>query len=125
MPVYPGALPITPSVEELVFQFDNTNGFYMGIALVNTNVDGSFVQMVIRDVSGNVVSMPRVSNVPHQAYLLKDLYPETDGIAGTITFVAFGDGDGTPPVPTISAIALRFNPTGPFTTLTAAYAGNY
>ncbi len=123
-PDFESSVPITPSVQELVLPFDNTNGFYMGVAVVNTSIDTSFVQMVIRDVAGNVISTPHFANVPHQSFLLKDLYPETDGIVGTIKFVAFSDGDGTPPIATISAIALRFNPTGPFTTLTPAYAGN-
>jgi hypothetical protein len=122
---YKASVPITPTVQKLVFPFDNTSGYYTGIALTNTNTNTSFVQMSIRDSYGNVISTTHVTNVNHQALLLKDLYPETSGIAGTIEFVAFSFADGAPPVATISAIVLRFNPTGPFTPLTPAYAGNF
>jgi hypothetical protein len=97
---FEASVPITTAVEKLVFPFDNSNGYYMGIALVNTNVDGSFVDLAIRDLAGNVISTHRAFNTAHQSYLLKDVYPETRGIAGTIEFAAFG-GDGTPPQATI------------------------
>ena len=81
--------------------------------------------MVIRDESGTVITNTRPPNVPHQSFVLKDAFPETTGLRGTIEFVSFSDGDGTPPIATISAIAILANPTGPYTTLTPVYAGNF
>jgi len=124
-PDFEASVPIVPAVEKIILSFDNVAGYVTGIALANSNVDSSFIQMVIWDESGNVVTNTRPPNVPHQAFVLKDAYPETAGLRGTIEIVAFSDGDGTPPIATISAIAIRANPTGPYTTLTPAYAGNF
>jgi len=81
--------------------------------------------MLVRDESGTVITNTRPPNVPHQSFVLKDAFPETTGLRGTIEFVAFSNGDGTPPIATISAIAILANPTGPYTTLTPVYAGNF
>jgi len=80
-------------------------------------------RVTIRDAFGNIITQTTAPAVAHQAYQMRDVYPETSGIIGTIEFDAF-DSDSNPQ-PVISAIALRFNPTGPFTTLTPVYAGNY
>lgn len=124
-PDFEASVPIVPAVEKIILSFDNALGYVTGIALANQNIDSSFIQMLIRDESGNVVTNTRPPNEPHQSFVLKDAYPETAGMRGTIEFVAFSDGDGTPPIATISAIAIRANPTGPYTTLTPAYAGNF
>ena len=124
-PDFEASIPIVPAVEKIVLSFDNALGYVTGIALANLSIDTSFIQMVIRDEDGNVVTDARPPNVPHQSFVLKDAYPETTDLRGTIEFVAFSDGDGTPPIATISAIAIRANPTGPYTTLTPAYAGNF
>jgi hypothetical protein len=120
-PDFEASVPITATVEKIVFPFDNSNGFYMGIALVTTAEWRPHV--TIRDASGNTITQTSAPAVAHRAYLMRDVYPETDGIVGTIEFDAF-DSDSNPQ-PVIMAIALRFNPTGPFTTLMPAYAGNF
>jgi len=124
-PDFEASVPIVPAVEKIILSFDNGLGYATGIALANANTDESFMQMAIRDESGTVITNTRPANVSHQAFVLKDAYPETAGLRGTIEIVAFSDGDGTPPIATISAIAIRANPTGPYTTLTPAYAGNF
>ena len=120
-PDFEASVPITATVEKSVFPFDNSNGFYMGIALVTTAEWRP--RVTIRDASGNIITQTSAPAVAHQAYLMRDVYPETVGIVGTIEFDAF-DSDSNPQ-PVITAIALRFNPTGPFTTLTPVYAGNF
>jgi hypothetical protein len=117
-PDYEASVPISPLVAKILLPFDNSNGLAMGVALVNTAE--SVVSVIIRDAGGRIIRQTHAQIVAHQAYVLRDLYPETDGIAGTIEFGAFEDSN---PQAVISAIALRFNPTGPFTTITPAYAG--
>jgi len=124
-PDFEASIPIVPAVQKIVLSFDNALGYVTGIALANVNTDSSFVQMVIRDQSGTVIINTRPPNVGHQSFVLKDAFPQTTGTRGTIEFVAFSDGDGTPPIATISAVAIRANPTGPYTTLTPAYSGNF
>jgi hypothetical protein len=120
-PNYEASVPISPLVQKIVFPFDNSNGFSMGIALVNTVEN--FVHVTIRGQDGHIIKQTVAPIVKHQSYQMRDVYPETDGIAGTIEFDAL-DSDSQPQA-VISAIALRFNPSGPFTTLTPVYAGNF
>ena len=53
--------------------------------------------------------------------MLKDSYQETAGTAGTVEIDGMSNDVLTPG---IAAIALVANPTGPITSMLAAYAGN-
>ena len=118
-PDFEASVPITQMSQRLVFPFDNADAYVTGIALAN--MGESIVHVTIRDWSGTIIGTHSLSIKPHQAFVLADAYPETANTAGTIEFLTIGDNGAGAAV--ISAIALWFNPTGPFTTITPAYAG--
>jgi hypothetical protein len=125
-PDFESAVPVSLGVQRVVLPFDNTTGYFTGIALVNTDRQNVLVRLIIRDASGTIVTNSFATRLTHQAFLLKDSFPETANMVGTVEFDAYTATDsGSVPASAITAILLRFNPTGPFTTLTAAYAGNY
>jgi len=125
-PDFEAAVPISTLVQRLVLPFDNSNNYVTGIALVDPNHENLVVSMTIRDANGTIITNTYVPRVYHQSFVLPDSYPETANIAGTVEFVAYQPTDsGFVATAGISGIALRFNPTGPFTTLEALYAGNY
>lgn len=125
-PDFEAAVPVSSGVQRIVLPFDNTTGYFTGIALVNTDRQNVLVRLIIRDGLGTIVTDSFATRVTHQAFLLKDSFPETANMAGTVEFDAYTPTDnGSVPASAITAILLRFNPTGPFTTLTAAYAGNF
>jgi hypothetical protein len=104
-------------VERIVFPFDNSNGYFTGIGLSGNPY--SLANVLIRDENGATLWS---GNLPpafrfHWAFLLRDEFPITNGIRGTVQFSALAP-------PGLSAIALRFSRAGTFTSLTPVYQGS-
>jgi hypothetical protein len=101
-----------------VLVFDNTNGYVIGVALVNPSTfDIATVILTFRDENGNQFDQDSFLMDPltHDAFSLAQAYPQTIGRKGTVEI-------STTSV-TFSALGLRFSPAGPFTsfhTLSAA-----
>lgn len=108
-----------------VLPFDETLGYHTGVALANpagTNASAgdtgsAQVFMTFRDQAGNILLSAGLVLPPknHMAFLLADKYPVIAGKRGTVEFEQINwniDGNGE-----LSALGLRSNPTGPFTSV--------
>jgi hypothetical protein len=97
----------------LTFPFDNRSGCATGIAVVNESMlNAGTVGVTIRDGSGQLLQVDTITLGPgnHLSFSLNARYPTLAGQRGTITF--------SPDYAAwLGAVAFRFNPTGPFTTL--------
>lgn len=125
-PNFEASVPLVPfSQTHFVLPFDETSGYFTGIALANgAGTDPSAgpvgtaqVFITIRDESGNVLLLTGLVLQPmnHVAFLLADQYPVVAGKRGTLEFQL---NNGTTGVNgTLEALGLRFNPTGPFTSV--------
>lgn len=125
-PNFEASVPLVLQTEpHFILPFDETSGYFTGLALVNgagTNpsagpVGTAQVFITIRDESGNVLLLTGVVLQPmnHTAFLLADQYPVVVGKRGTIEFEL--DNGMTGVNGTLEALGLRFNPTGPFTSI--------
>jgi len=107
------AVPLSPlNAGGSLLVFDNTNGYGNGVALANNSAIATGIPVVIRDAStGSAVAADTI-NLPawgHTSFLLKDRYPVTAGISGTIEF---SDNPGQ-----ISVLGLRVNSNDAFTSI--------
>lgn len=110
----------TPFVRRLILPFDNTRGYSAGLALANTGEQGT-VQLIVRDSAGLTIVTDASSMVSgeHVAYALSDRYPATLNARGTVEILSQAASS-----PGVSALALRFNPSGAVSGLSPSYAGN-
>jgi len=109
----------------LTIPFDNTNGFATGVALVNSapsTADQSAVfnswYIWLTDATGNLLvngGYLFLSPGQHVSFSLTDRYPETRGSKGLIRISPIYYSTGG--FGTFMGLGLRFNPSGPFTTL--------
>jgi len=108
-----GVTATTPTTR-FVLPFDNTQGFVSSMALVNTNTTQSRATTVTpRDeagtaLTGNAVNLPPLG---HNAFVMSDQFPSMTGRRGSAEFASAA--------PDFSALGLRFNPSGAFTSLPA------
>jgi len=97
----------------LTFPFDNGSGSATGIALTNESpLNAGTIAVTIHDGLGQLLQVDTITLATgnHISFSLNARYPITGGQRGTITF--------SPDYATwLGAVAFRFNPTGPFTTL--------
>ncbi len=110
-----GTAPGSPISESVLVPFDNTGGFVTSVAIVNPSSANETVSVNIRIETGAIsqssILLPAQG---HSAFALSQQFPETAGHRGLAEFyvtTARGNIGGS-----LSAIALRFNPTGGFTT---------
>ena len=96
--------------------FDNTHGYFNGVAIANLTTAAVNIAVTMRDgISGSVVGT-RLFSLPasgHTAFLLNDPalgYAETANITGTLQFTTASGGQ-------ISVLGLRFNLGGAFTSI--------
>jgi hypothetical protein len=95
-----------------ILPFDNTAGISTGVAVSNSSWQVVSVPVIIRDDSGAQIGsseIPLAAN-GHGAFVLASQFPGTDGIRGTLEFVA-------PAGTQISVLGIRSPPTHTFTTL--------
>ncbi len=112
-PDYESAVPVRPVTSRVhLFPFDNRAQYVTGFAVMNgSQVATTTVPVLIRDETGQPVYTGSISLQPrnHRAFVLAEEFPVTKGTRGTIEF--------NPQEGWFATIGLRFNPTGPFTTV--------
>jgi len=111
---YEAAVPIDQGSTNVVIAFDNSGGYFTGVAIANT--DSTFpanVTVIFSDPQGVQIGTGNFALQPsgHISLLLNLSYPFTAGLTGTVEFTS---DNGS-----IVGLGLRFNPTGPFTSTTA------
>ncbi len=119
-PDYEAMAPGLRMTDATTFPFDNTKGFATSFAAVNlATSDCTLAATAIYDESGNpLITEPRlIAALPsrgHSAFLSTDKVPEMANKRGYVSFdvttLACAPGS-------MAMMALRFNPTGPFTNL--------
>jgi hypothetical protein len=107
-----GTSPGGSTSGRILVPFDNTVGCVTGVALANPSTTSETVSVNIKIETGAVsqttISIPAQG---HLAFVLSDQIPATAGHRGLAEFSTTAvRGTGS-----LSAIALRFNPTGAFT----------
>jgi hypothetical protein len=110
-PAFEAVVPLSTMADRsFAFLYDNANGFQSGLALANPSVGPVDIYVTIRDDAGQIIGLDVINlrALSHRAFFLSDVYQGLTGKKGSITF-----SSDTP----IAALALRFSPTGPFTTL--------
>jgi hypothetical protein len=111
---YEAVVPIDSGSQSFIIAFDNSNGYFTGVAIANTDSFGqAIVTATFRDSQGNQIGTGALTLQPsgHVALLLNQSYPFSRGLKGTVEFSC--------PNFSIVGLGLRFNPTGPFTSTTA------
>jgi hypothetical protein len=94
--------------------FDNLAGFVTGIAVANAGTQAANVNVTIRDDNGVVLQSTTLtlSALGHSAFDVTVRFPVTAQRRGTVEFQSPTPGQ-------ISALAIRFNPAGTFSTVPA------
>jgi len=105
-----GTSPAAASVTRVLMPYDNTNNFVTSMAIVNTTSASESILVGIQPTSGTS-SQPSPINLPaqgHMAFQVPQQFTGTVGQSGMLEFYVSGGS--------FSVLALRFNPTGSFTT---------
>jgi len=102
------------SASSYILAFDNTGGTATGVGVSNSSLQAVSVAVVIRDDSGATIGTDAISLAAkgHNAFVLANQFPSTEGVRGTLEFTA-------PAVGQISVVGFRTPPAGTFTTLPA------
>jgi len=113
---YEAAVPPIPSSQfsdSFRIAFDNTNGFFTGVAIVNWDPNNAVtLTATFRDQLGSLITsgpLPSIAKYGHTAILLNQTFPTTAGRIGTVDFSC------APNYCQIFGLGLRFDPHGPFT----------
>jgi hypothetical protein len=105
-----GTSPAAPSVTRVLMPYDNTNSFVTSMAIVNTTSSSEFISVALQPTSaaGSTATPISLPAQGHMAFTVPQQFSGTGGQSGMLEFyVANGS---------FSVLALRFNPTGSFTT---------
>ena len=105
---------VSSATKPLIIPFDNTASFATGLAVVNPSaIQAATIPVTIRDANGIVIMTDSLTLNPgaHMSFSLASKYSMTAGQMGTIEFDPDLTGGG------LNLVALRFNPTGAFTTV--------
>ena len=110
-----GAVPLSLSgMQQFVLPFDNTQGFVTAIALANEDPSQSTtVSVTLRDLNGIILGNETVNLTPlgRSAFVLPSQFTETANVQGVAEFSS--------PNVDLSALGLRYNPIGSFTSIPA------
>jgi len=101
--------------------FDNTSGFSTAVALVNTDsIVGDYL-IAFYDEAGSRIGTGVIglNSSQHSAVSLPVRFPETAGKRGFFELSRIPPGGGAARPSNAAIIALRFNPTGPFSIVPA------
>lgn len=111
------AVPFTAPAGGLISSFDNTRGFVTGIALVNNSFGPVTLNVGLTAEGGEMLGSRVVTLNPrnHTSFVLADRFPEVAGKRGTIQIS--GATNQVTVEGIITALGLRFNPKGSFTSL--------
>ena len=110
-----GAVPLSLSgMQQFVLPFDNTQGFVTAIALANEDPSqATAVSVTLRDLNGVILGNGTVNLTPlgRSAFVLPSQFTETANVQGVAEFSS--------PNVDLSALGLRYNPIGSFTSIPA------
>jgi hypothetical protein len=111
-----GAVPLSLSgMQQFVVPFDNTQGFVTAIALANEDPSqATNVSVTLRDLNGAVLGSGVVNLAPlgRSAFVVPLQFPVTGNVQGVAEFSSSNV--------VLSALGLRYNPIGSFTSIPAA-----
>jgi hypothetical protein len=111
-----GAVPLSLSgMQQFVVPFDNTQGFVTAIALANQDPSqATAVSVTLRDLNGTFLGNGTVNLAPlgRSAFVVPTQFPVTGNVQGVAEFSS--------PNVDLSALGLRYNPIGSFTSIPAA-----
>lgn len=124
-PAWPDLEAVVPlsAIDDFIFflPYDNLDGFTTSMAIVNGSIGATNeVSAVVLDQDANVLERKTITLAPgeQRAFALTDEFPATANNIGTIYFEGSFD--------LLSALALRFNPSGAFTTVPVLnWPGNF
>jgi hypothetical protein len=105
-----GTVPAAASATRVLVPFDNTNGFVTSIAIANPGATSDLISVGLQPSSGAVSQLSPIA-LPaqgHTAFQLPQQFSATGGQSGLLEFYCASGS--------FSVLALRFNPTGAFTT---------
>jgi hypothetical protein len=104
-----GTAPAATSASRVLVPFDNSPGFATGVALANSGSAAESVSVNIQTDTGVIsqASIPSLPALGHMSFSLAQQFPGTAGQRGLAEFYTNGGS--------LTIIALRFNPTGAFT----------
>jgi hypothetical protein len=111
---YEAAVAIDQGSTSIEIAFDNSGGYFTGVAIANTDsIFPANVTVTVYDPQGVQIGTGSFALQPsgHVSLLLNLSYPITAGLTGTVEFTS---DNGS-----IVGLGLRFNPTGPFTSTTS------
>jgi hypothetical protein len=116
-PDFEASIPIIPTIQNDVVPFDNTNGFSTGLAIVNPFSIINQYSIIFRTESGAILGSHQIILAARNqtSFSVSQMFPETAGQRGSMQLTVTGSGGQNG----FNWIALRFNPTGAFTTLTS------
>lgn len=110
-----GAVPLSLSgMQQFVLPFDNTQGFATAIALANEDpLQSTTVSVTLRDLNGVTLGTGAINLTPlgRSAFVLPSQFTETANVQGVAEFSS--------PNVDLSALGLRYNPIGSFTSIPA------
>lgn len=105
-----GTAPAATGTSRVLIPYDNTNGFVTSVALANPTSAQETLTVGIQPTTGSSIVGTAISLMPqgHTSFTMAQQFPSTAGQSGLIELYT---NSGS-----ISALALRFNPSGGFTT---------
>lgn len=109
-PDFEAVIPLVSDfITRFVLLYDNTRGFVTTMAIANPDLTSIQVSVTLRDENARQLGGSTITLGPfrHEAFALPTRWPVTAGRRGVIEFRSTGWG--------ASALGLRFNPTGAFT----------
>jgi len=113
---YEASVQIDLASQAFTIAFDNSNGYFTGVAVANTDRSNpAVVVATFHDATGAQIVTGTVATLPplgHVSLLLNQNFPTTAGLTGTVEFTCVS-------FCSIAGLGLRFDPAGPFTSTTA------
>jgi hypothetical protein len=111
-PDFEAASPgVTVDALEVVFSFDNIEAFVTSLAMANPTPDAANVTAIFRSESGATVHQENFA-IPargHTSFETTNRFPLSRNLRGSVSFSVSGGR--------LAPLGLRFNPTGPFTSV--------
>ena len=102
---------VSDQTRQIVYFFDNIDNYVTSLAVANPFNQPALVRFTFRDPAGSVVHQEEVNLAGngHAYFGTTDRFAISKGKRGTLTLTAVQGR--------IATLGLRFNPTGPFTTV--------
>lgn len=117
-PVYEAVVPFSNILlKRHQLFFDHRDGYFTGMAVANLSLTSEVtVSLIFSDDSGGLIDYGELTLQPlgHTSFLLEQEASQLAGKYGSVDVTASSGADGPEG---ILVLGLRFNPTGPFTTL--------